>query len=163
MAAPFRIYRILCSTPPDLETDRLIFESTLASFVEQTTFPQQVLFAGASFRPEFDAERHRSSGEANVRMCDFFLHIFSDTWPGTAFKAYIDLAQACIDDPSMPMRRIAVLFKNFPEADEKVRKYRDSLTETGNCDIREFREPADLDRVLREVFASWWAAVQTKP
>ena len=64
MAAPFRIYRILCSTPPDLEAERLAFESTLAAFGEHVTFPQQVLFAGASFRPPFDAGRHRAEGEA---------------------------------------------------------------------------------------------------
>jgi hypothetical protein len=163
MAAPFRIYRILCSTPPDLETDRLIFESALASFGEQTTFPQQVLFAGASFRPRFDAERHRAVGEANIRQCDFFLHIFPETWPGTAFQAFIDLALACTEDSSMPMRQIAVLFKNFGDADENVRKFRDSLADAGKCEVREFQDPADLDRLLRETFTSWWESVQAKP
>ena len=163
MPAPFRIYRILCSTPPDLETERLIFESTLASFAEHTTFPQQVLFAGASFRPKFDADRHRAVGEANVRQCDFFLHIFSDTWPGTAFQAFIDLAQACTDDPSMPMRQIAVLFKNFGRADENVRKFRDSLTGAGKCDVREFQDAGGTRSPAREIFASWWESVQAKP
>jgi hypothetical protein len=163
MPAPFRTYRILCSTPPDLEIERLIFESTLAHFAEHVTFPQQVLFAGASFRPKFDADRYRAVGEANVRQCDFFLHIFSDSWPGTAFRAFIDLAQACTDDPSMPMRQIAVLFKNFDQAGETVRNFRDSLTGAGKCEVREFQDTAEFDRLLREIFASWWESVQAKP
>jgi len=163
MPAPFRIYRILCSTPPDLETERLIFESTLANFAEHRTFPKQVLFAGASFRPRFDADRHRAIGEANVRQCDFFLHIFSDTWPGTAFQAFLDVARACTDDPSLPMRQIAVLFKNFDQADENVRRFRGSLTGAGKCDVRGFQDSAELDRLLTEIFATWWESVQAKP
>jgi len=163
MAAPFRIYRILCSTPPDLEPERELCESTLASFGETVTFPQQVLFAGASFCPGFDAVRHRAAGEANVRQCDFFLHIFSETWPGAAFQAFIDLAQASLADPSKPMRQTAVLFKNFAGADEKVRSFRDTLAAGGNCDLREFQDPAELERLLREIFASWWESVQRKP
>ena len=168
MAAHFRIYRILGSTPPDLEPERLVFESTLASFAERVTFPQQVLFAGASFRSMSDASLYRASAEANVRLCDFFLHIFSEAWPGSAFKGFIDLAQVCMADPSQPMRQIAILFKNFPEADGKVREFRDTLAAGGKCDLRDFQGSAELDsaelgRVLQEVFASWWQSVQANP
>jgi hypothetical protein len=163
MAAPFRIYRILGSTPPDLEGERLVFESVLATFGEHVTFPQQVLFAGASFRDLFDAGRHRAPVEDNVRMCDFFLHIFSETWPGAAFQAYIDLAQACMADPTQPMRQVAVLFKNFAEADDNVRNFRDTLAEGGRCDLRDFQAPDELNRQLQEVFDSWWASVQARP
>jgi hypothetical protein len=163
MAGAFRVYRILCSTPPDLEAERLAFEKSLASFAERVTFPQQVLFAGASFRDQFDAGRHRAPVEDNVRMCDFFLHIFSDTWPGPAFKAYIDLAQACMADPSQPMRKVAVLFTNFAGADEKVRNFRDALAQGGKCELRDFQDPAELQPILEEIFESWWEAVQAKP
>ena len=163
MAAPFRTYRILCSTPPDLEAERLAFESTLAAFGEHVTFPQQVLFPGASFRPPFDASRHRAEGEANVRLCDFFVHIFSTAWPDAAFRDFIELAQVCIADPARPMRQIAVLFKNYPEASEEVRRYRDTLAARGTCDLREFQDPAELTLLLQEIFASWWEAVQAKP
>jgi hypothetical protein len=163
MAAPFQIYRVLCSTPPELEPERVLAEATLTSFGATVTFPQQVLFAGASFRPGFDAVRHRAVGESNVRMCDFFLHIFSETWPGDAFQGFIDLAQVALADPSLPMRRTAVLFKNFAAADEKVRSFRNSLAAGGNCDLREFQDPAELERLLREIFASWWESVRPDP
>jgi hypothetical protein len=163
MSAPFRIYRILGSTPPDLEMERLVFESALATFGEHVTFPQHVLFAGASFRDLFDASRNPDAVEANVRMCDFFLHIFSDTWPGPAFKEYIDLAQACKEDPTQPMRQVAILFKTFAAAGEEVRKYRDTLAADGKCDLRDFEGPAELERVLREIFATWWERVQSQP
>lgn len=125
--------------------------------------PQQVLFAAASFPPKFDANRHRAAAEENVRMCDFFLHIFSDTWPGAAFKAFIELAQVSQADPAQPMRQIAILFKDFAEADDKVRKYRENLAAGGNCDIREFQDFTGLDRQFREILASWWESVQAKP
>jgi hypothetical protein len=163
MPAPFSIYRVLCSTPPDLESERLIFESSLAGFTEHTTFPQQVLFAGASFRPKFDADRYRAATEANVRQSDFFLHIFSGTWPGDTFRSFINLAQACADDPAMPMRQVAVLFKNFDEAGEPVRKFRDGLTGAAKCDVREFHDPAELDRLLGEIYVSWWESVRARP
>jgi hypothetical protein len=163
MASPFRIYRILCSTPPDLEPEREICESTLAHFGETVTFPQQVLFAGASFRPGFDARRHRAAGESNVRQCDFFLHIFAETWPGADFQAFIELAQASLADRARPMRQTAVLFKNFAAADEKVREFRDTLAACGNCDLREFQDLAELEGQLREIFASWWESVKPDP
>ena len=96
-------------------------------------------------------------------MWNFFLHIFSGTWPGTAFQAFIDLAQACTDDPSMPMRQIAVLFKNFGEADDGVRKSRDSLIGVGKCDVRKFQDTAELERLLVDIIASWWESVQAEP
>jgi hypothetical protein len=163
MSHPFRIYRILCSTPPDLEEERLAFETALAAFSEQVTFPQKVLFAGASFRPPFDATRHRASAEANVRMVDFFVHIFSTTWRGGEFPAFIDLAQACIAESARPMRQIAVLFKNYGGAAQEVRSYRDTLSARPPCDIRDFQDPVELDRVLREIFSSWWECVQATP
>ena len=61
------------------------------------------------------------------------------------------------------MRQIAVLFKNFGEADENVRKYRERLAEAGKCDIREFQDPAELDGLLREVFATWWERFKPNP
>ena len=70
MATPFRIYRILCSTPPDLEAERLAFhwcrEGGGESWVEwtldavadgtrltviETAAPAGPLLAAAAWRP----------------------------------------------------------------------------------------------------------------
>jgi hypothetical protein len=96
-------------------------------------------------------------------MCDCFLHIFGEDWPGVAFRAFIELAQSCKADPAMPMREIAVLFQNFGDADDKVRKFREKLLEGGNWDIRDFGTAAELEAQLKEVLNSWWASVQTTP
>ena len=159
----FRIYRILCSTSPDVEAERLAAESSLTKFGEHVTFPEQVLFAGASFRPPFDANRHRELGESNVRMCDFFVHIFSENWPGDAFRGFIELAQASKADPSKPMRQLAVLFRNFAKADDKVRGYREVLAGAGDCELRDFLDGAELERELSEIHAGWWKSVQERP
>jgi hypothetical protein len=160
MAPSFRIYRVLCSTPPDLEAEREIFESTLTSFGEAVAFPQKVLFAPASFLPPFDAGIHRTAVEANVRECDFFLHVFGESWPGPPFPAFIDLAQDSMAAPARPLRRSAILFKNFARADEKVREFRDKLGATGKFDLRDFQETAELDGMLREIFSSWWESLR---
>jgi len=163
MASAFKIYRIVCATPPDLNAERQVFESTLADFAERVTFPEQILFAGASFREGFDVARHRTLAESNVRMCDFFLHIFGETWPAPAFKDFITLALECAADSSQPMRNAAVLFRNPADADEQVRRFRDELGLRGNCELREFKDSQELEAQLREVFAGWHAAVKQNP
>jgi len=163
MASPFKIYRILCSTPPELDPERTLFESSLAAFGEKVTFPEQILFAGASFRDGFDAGRHRGPAEANVRLCDFFVHIYGETWPGPTFRDFIKLAIGCIEDPSKPMRQAAVLFKNPTEADEKVRQVRQTLIEEGKCAVLEFRDSAELEAQLKQIYACWYASVKERP
>jgi hypothetical protein len=123
MAPAFKIFRILCSTPPELEPERCIFESSLAAFGTEVTFPEQILFAGASFRESFDANRHRSAAESNVRMCDFFLQILGEEWPGAVFQGFVDLAVEVMADPSKPMRQVTVIFRNLAAAGEKVRQF----------------------------------------
>ena len=160
MASPFKIYRLLCSTSPELEPEREVFESSLASFGERVTFPEQILFAGASFRESFDAVRHRRAAESNVRMCDFFVHIFGEEWPGPVFKNFITLALESIADPSRPMRQATVIFRNFAEADEQVRQFRDKLGEGGNCDLRDFQDLTELEGQLKQVFAGWYESIK---
>jgi hypothetical protein len=163
MASPFKIYRILCSTPPELEAERCLFESSLAQFGEQVTFPEQILFAGASFRGSFDATRHRAAAESNVFMCDFFVHIFGESWPAPVFQGFINLAQQSIADPSKPMRLVTVMFRNLADADEKVRKFHTALIEGGKSNVREFHDAAELEQQLKEVYAGWYSSVVESP
>ena len=163
MASPFKIYRILCCTPPELEPERCVFESSLAQFGMEVTFPEQILFAGASFRESFDANRHRSAAESNVRMCDFFVQILGEEWPGAVFKGFVNLAVEVMADPSKPMRQVTVIFRNLAAADEKVRQLHDALAADGKCDLREFRDSADLETQLQAVYAGWFTSVQQKP
>jgi hypothetical protein len=159
MASPFQIYRILGSTTPDMESEREIFESSLTKFGEAVTFPQQILFAGASFPGGFDPNRHRAPAEANVRMCDFCLYIFGEDWQGPAFRDLIRLAINCAADPAMPMRKVAVLFRNSSGADAQVRQLRETLLQEGKCDIRDFQDQAELPQQLEAIYAIWYASV----
>jgi hypothetical protein len=159
----FRTYRILCSTSPDLEPERLVFEDTLADFGEHVTFPQEVLFAGASFRPPFDAERLRASVESNIRMCTFYVHIFPNKWPGPVFSEFIEFARVSKNDPSRPLRQFAVFFKNHAAADEQMRACRQGLASGGECEIRDFEDAAGLEHQMRLLFADWFESVQQRP
>jgi hypothetical protein len=146
-----------------MESERLDFESTLAKFGEHVTFPEQILFAGASFRDGSHAPALLPAIQSNVRMCDFFVQIFGESWPGPVFQGLVQLALSCTEDASMAMRRPAVFFRNSDQADEQVRQFRDSLAAGGKCDLREFRDSAELEIRLREIYAVWHASVKQRP
>jgi len=96
-------------------------------------------------------------------MCDFFLHIFSAKWPGAIFESFIELARVSQADPARPMRKIAVAFKNFGNADDNVRRYREILASRSDCDLRDFEDAGGLENQLGEIFASWFDSVQNRP
>ena len=146
-----------------MESERLDFEHTLAKFGEHVTFPEQILFAGASFRDGLDPAGFRPAIESNVRTCDFFVQILGESWPGPVFKDLVNLALSCAADASFPMRQPAVFFRNSDQGDEQVRQFRNTLAEGGKCDLREFRDSAELETGLREIYAAWHASVKQRP
>ena len=140
-----------------------MFESTMAAFGEQVAFPEQILFAPASFREGFDLNFHRAAAESNVRMCDFFVQMLGEVWPGPGFQNLVNLTLECIADASKPMRQASVLFRNPDRADEQVLQFRSALAGDGKCDVGEFRDAAELERKLKEIYAGWFATVKETP
>ena len=116
MPIDFKFYGILCCTPPDLEAERLVFESAVAQFVEQVSMPDGVLFAPASLRPPINAAVQKAAIDSNIRTCEFFIQIFGEQWPDPVFEGFVDYALECAADPTMATRQVAVLFRSFPTA-----------------------------------------------
>ena len=157
MAFPFKTYRVLCATSPELEPERDIFQSTLATFGETVSFPQGILFAGATFREGFDASLHRAAAENNVRTCDFYVHIVGEEPQGRILEGFAKLALECAADESKPMRQVSVLFRKFAEAEEPVRQFRERLVAAGACTVMDFQNSGELESRLMEVFGVWFA------
>src|SRR5579864_282679 len=163
MPFPYTTYRILCSTPPDLDAEREVFLSSVAKFGEEVTLPAQVLFAAASLPAPFNANLHKAAIEGNIRMVDFFVQVFGDSAPEGAYRGFVDYALECLADPAKPLRSVAVLFKATPNVGEEICKLKETLRAGGRCEVREFHDSQELDTQFREVLESWYALAQAKP
>jgi hypothetical protein len=160
MGTNFTFYRILCTTPPDLEPERLIFESAVAEFVERVTMPDAVLFAPASLRPPIRAERQKPVIESNIRMCEFFLQIVGEIWPDPAFAGFVEFALASVADTSTATRKACVLFRNYASASDEVRRFRESLASGGMCELGDFGSADELPERLAAIFSGWYASLK---
>jgi hypothetical protein len=159
MPPAFTIYRILCSTPPDLEPERLAFEACNAQFAEKVAMPRGVLFAAASLQPQFLPDRQAAAVADNIRMCEFFLQIFGEREPHPAYLSFVDLALACLANRAMPLRRAAVLFRNPPGADPKMTELREKLSAASRCDIGAFRNSQEFEERVQGILACWYREV----
>ena len=163
MPVNFKIYRIFCATPPDLDAERLEYESVIAQFVEQVSMRDAVLFAPASLRPPIVAANHRTALESNIRMCEFFIQIFGEQCPDPVFQALAEYALDCVDDPSMCTRGVCVFFRNHHAAAPELRTFRESLAARGRCELRDFSGVEDLFGQLRELLSAWYAPLKPGP
>jgi len=157
MAANFRFYRILCTSPPELDAERLAFEESVARFVGEVSMADGVLFAPASLRPPIVAAAQKRVIETNIRECEFFLQVYGEEWPDSVFQGFVEYALECVQDAAMLTRQAAVLFRNYRHADEQVRAFRESLAARGGCELRDFGDAAELGAQIRELLREWYA------
>jgi hypothetical protein len=160
MSGNFKVHRILCSTPPDLEAEQTQFLDTLAQFAEEITMPDGVLFPAATFRAPFDALAQKHAVENNIRGCDFFLQIFGEQPAEPVYGEFVENAIQCAADPAQTMRQVAVLFKVAGASSEDMRSLRDALSP--RCTVRSFGDLGELGRVLRDVLEAWYEAVRSR-
>lgn len=162
-AVDFKFYRIFCSTPRELENERLAFESAVAQFVEETSMPDAVLFAPASLRPPIVAANQKPVIESNIRMCEFFVQIFGEQWPDPVFQGFVEYALQCVADPSLVTRAVCVFFRNYQTAAPELRQLRETLAADGRCELRDFGDVEELAGQFRELFAAWYAPLKPAP
>ncbi len=156
MPAHFETYRILCCTPPDLESERLLFEDANAQFSEEVAVPNRVLFAVGSLRPPINPVRAKDAIETNIRECDFVIHIFGEREPEPVFRGFADLTLQCEADSSLPLRASAFVFRN-PSGMADLRQ---SLLASGQTTVRDYQNADDLAPILREILEAWYASVK---
>jgi hypothetical protein len=160
MSPNFKFYYILCTTPPDLENERVAFESAVAEFVEQVSMPEGVLLAAASLRPPVVASRQKPAIDSNIRTCEFFLQIFGEQWPDPVFPGFVEYAIECLANPSMVTRNVCVLFRNYQDAARELRQFREALAAGGRCALGDFTGTGDLAVQLRALLAGWYASLK---
>jgi len=160
MATDFKFYRILCSTPPELEAERVAFESAVAEFVERVSMPDAVLFAPASFLPAINAVRRKADIEYNIRTCEFFIQVFGEQWPDPVFQGFVEYALDCVADPSPVTRNACVLFRNHHAAGPELHELRAKLEAGGRCELRYFSGVEDLRGQFRELLPAWYATLK---
>ncbi len=156
MTPDFTFYRVLCITPPELESERQAFETAVASFVEDVGMKDRVLFAPASLRPPAVASRQQEVIGANVRLCEFVIAVFGERPADPVFGEFAAYALDCVRDPGIATRAVALCFRNFAQAAPEVRALRAGLNERGPCGQRDFRDAADFTAVVRDLLAGWY-------
>jgi hypothetical protein len=162
MLIDWTTYRLLCCTAGDLEAERAAFDAANAKFAECVTMPERILFALASPHPDFNPHAQRNALESNIRFCDFFLQIFSETAPREPFHEFVELAIACTDNPAFPMRSTVVMFRNSESATPEMAAFRRQLLEGGQCQVRDFHSPEEFEALSGEVLATWYALIQSR-
>ena len=160
MLIDWTTYRLLCCTAGDLEAERAAFDAVNAKFAECVTMPERILFALASPRTDFNPHGHRNALESNIRFCDFFLQIFSETAPREPFQDFVELAIACTGDPAFPMRSTVVVFRNPESASQEMAVLRRQLLEGGQCQVYDFHSLDEFEALSAEILATWHALVQ---
>lgn len=158
MTPGFTFYRVLCTTPSELEEERDAFESAVARFVEEVTMPRGVLFAPASLRPPIVASRQVPVIEANIRMCEFVIAVFGEAWPDAVFGGFVDYALECAADQGIATRNVAVFFRNYAEAAPEIRALRERLAGRAACEQYDFQNAGEFGGCVREVLSRWFTA-----
>ncbi|HEV3198007.1 MAG TPA: hypothetical protein VGZ73_08870 [Bryobacteraceae bacterium] len=161
MSISYTTCRILCSTPADLDEEQQLFLTATAEFGEQVTIPNQILFAVASFREPFEPHSHRYAVQGNLRMVDFFVHIYGERAPEPIYQDFVYYGLKCLADPAKPLRRAVVFFKS-PGVDETLRGYRGTLAADERCQVRVYNDAKDLAAQFREMLQDWYATVPAK-
>lgn len=161
MPIAYTTRRILCSTPADLDEERQLFLAANADFSEQVALPNRVLFAVATFREPFDPHAHRHAVQGNLRMVDFFVHIYGERAPEPIYQDFVCEALKCLADPARPLRKAVVFFKS-PGNDETLRGYHETLAMDERCQVRVYTDAKDLAEQFREALVDWYATVPLK-
>ena len=160
MTGSYSTFRILCSSPPDSQREQELFLSCLARFCEQVTMPDWVLFAPATFRAPFDANAARTAVEANIRTCDFFLHVYGGTVPDAVYQGFVDSALRCTADPDFAMRSAVVFFRETGEVSTEMRALRESLASDARCRVLAYHDESDLETHFRGMLEDWYSQVR---
>ena len=160
MPVDWTIYRALCCVTPDVEAERAAFEAANACFAERVTMPEGMLFALASPRSDFDPQVNRHGVESNIRSCDFFVQIFGETAPDPAFLEFVDVAVRCAADPALALRSAVVMFRNPERAAPEVTAFRERVSASPYCTVRDFHDLSEFDALAETVLTDWRAKIQ---
>lgn len=156
----YRFYRILCGTPADLEAEAHALESAIADLNQRVAMPDGSLFAPAMFRTPV-AARIQQALPDNVRTSDFFVLVVGESWPEPLLEGVIEQVLGCLSEPSMPMRNMAIFFRNYQAAAEELRRLRDSLAVSARCETKDYSTPEEFATQFGDLLQTWYTTLRT--
>jgi hypothetical protein len=109
----FRMYRVFCATPWEMEAERNSFYTALGQFNEVAAMPKGILFVPVTLTNIRDKRPLQYAIDENIRECSFYILLLSEDWGPVErnFRNDYNLALECAADPALPMQGIGVLSK----------------------------------------------------
>lgn len=106
----------------------------------------------------------REAVDSNIRMCRYFLLVVEDSWdaPPASFRHDYELALKCKADPNLPLREIAVLFRQGhadQESDGTFAAFRRAVERSGSMRQIDFADASEFRTHVSALFSEWTAAV----
>ena len=174
MAAPIFLYRVFLASPGDLVSERKAIVDAMDEYNKQEALNRGIMFYPVRWEDAAPAMgRPQSHLNAKLRECDFFFLTLWKRWgsppnlgpsmfsSGTE-EEYAE-AKACCHNNQLPMRDIAVAFKEVDEGSladpgeqlSAVLRFKRMLTDTKEAFYRTFASEVDLHRVVRACLGDW--------
>ena len=123
--------------------------------------PSGDLFAVAALRAGIKAARMRPSVEENIRQCPFVLQILGEHAPEEISRHLLNYAIEEARFRKSETARIGVLFRVASEVTDEARAYREATEARGECEIRQFRDEAELRDAVKEMLALWYESLRS--
>jgi hypothetical protein len=109
----YRMHRVFCATPWELEGERRAFYDLIGEFNEREAMKHGTLFVPVSLNDIRDKRPHQFGVDENILACRYFILLAYQDWgpPERNFQNDYLLALQCAADPALPMQSVAVLQK----------------------------------------------------
>jgi len=156
---PYRMYRVFCATPGDLEDERQAFHKALSDVNATEAMPRGILLVSVSILPHMSNKlAYQAVVDENVRACTFYIQVLHETW-GPSFRNFereYKLAHKLRAEGG-DMKDLAVFFKaaGDREIEPAVSKFRAALAANGGPPALEFAEPSEFQDQLRAQLSAW--------
>jgi hypothetical protein len=146
----YRMQRIFCATPWEMEPEQTLFHHAVGKFNETEAMAKGILFVPVIVTNFRDKRPMQGTVDDNMRQCSYVVLMLGDEWGPVErnFRWDYELATECMADPEMPMQDIAVLRKVKPGA---------SATTAGDLPKTRamFYTAAECTECLNTLFRAW--------
>ncbi len=174
MSVDATVYNVFFASPVNLKEERKAFSPTLYTYSFCESLSQNVMFAPKLWEFDVNPGMGRPQDLINKILdeSDYMILVLWDRWGSpsgstegstSACEEEFRRARRNLDDKTMPMKDIAVFFKDVNsrqmqdpgEQLEKVLKFRDELTRTQTCLFNTYSDKEQFSVKLRSQLGGW--------
>jgi tetratricopeptide (TPR) repeat protein len=173
MVIDIKGYRVFIASPGGLQEERRAFREALIAFNDAHAIPKGAIFLPVGWEDTLGGMgRAQSLINSEIQRCDYFVLLLWDRWgtppsadgrysSGTEEEFYV--AENCVKDANMPMRKMAVLFKavdpkqlSDPGAQlSRVLEFKKKLEEENKYFYETFDTLRNFERLLDRHLGEW--------